>query len=66
MDAELELTMKGLMQGINIPLEQVRTEICPYCGYKTPICALMIDLHTKDERCRFVCKGMRHWVTENN
>jgi hypothetical protein len=65
---EIELQIKGLMQGANIPLKQVKDEICPKCPYKTPMCPFLMKIHEDavNTGARFVCKGMRHWVTESN
>lgn len=64
-----ELQMSGLIQGANLPLEQVERELCPECPFKTPICEFMLRIHI-DELAKkgitFVCKGMRHWVTKSN
>jgi len=65
----IELQMHGLMQGANLPLQQVRDEICPECPYKTDFCEFMMRIHIEvleKEGTTFVCKGMRHWVTESN
>jgi hypothetical protein len=65
----LDLEIVGLMQGKNMPLEQVQKEICPECAYKTPICKSMMKWHIDElssRGCTFVCKGMRHWTTESN
>lgn len=63
---EKDLIFKSLTQGINIPLETVQKEICPECHYKSGMCTFMLALHQGKEDIKFVCKGMRHWVTENN
>jgi hypothetical protein len=64
-EKEVELIIKGLTQGANIPLEQVLKEICPECSYRTVFCQSMIKL-AEDVGGRCVCKGMRHWVKNTN
>ena len=63
------LQIRGLMQGSSLPLKQVKEDICPECPYKTAFCEFMMKLHMDglaDKGLRFVCQGMRHWVTKNN
>jgi len=64
-----ELQMLGLTQGANLPLKQVKDELCPECPFKTPFCEFMMRIHIDElanEGLTFVCKGMRHWVTKSN
>jgi hypothetical protein len=64
----IELQIHGLMQGADIPLQKVKEEICPECPYRIPICDFLLKIHEEmvNKGARFVCKGMRYWVTKSN
>jgi hypothetical protein len=59
----------GTNAGQCLPLKQVKEERCPECPYKTAFCEFMMRIHMDglaDKGFRFVCQGMRHWITKNN
>jgi hypothetical protein len=62
-----EVEMKGLLIGTDLTREKVIAEICPECPFKTPFCQWLLEkVWLPDEKARFVCKGMRAWVTKSN
>jgi hypothetical protein len=65
---EVNMILKGLMQGADIPLTKVKEEICPDCEFHNGMCDHMMKLHLSNPESgiSFVCKGMRHWITKTN
>jgi hypothetical protein len=61
-----ELEMKRLLLGAGLPARKVYEEICPECPFKTGFCEWRMKLTLADPEFRFVCKGMRAWVTKSN
>ena len=64
----IELELKGLVQGANLPLEMVKNKICPNCSFKTPFCDFMMGIKEKAQESgtRFVYNGMRYWLGRGN
>lgn len=63
----LPLDVQGLLIGADLTREKVIAEICPECPFKTPFCQWMLEkVWLPGEKARFVCKGMRAWVTKSN
>jgi RNA polymerase subunit RPABC4/transcription elongation factor Spt4 len=61
-----EVEMKGLLLGAELSAQKVHEEICPVCPFKTGFCEWRMKLALVDPELRFVCKGMRAWVTKSN
>ena len=62
----LDIELKRLMQGAEIPIDKVYQEICPGCAFKTGFCEIRMAISLENAEIGFVCRGMRAYVAKSN
>lgn len=63
---DIELELRRLMLGGNIPAAKTRSLICPDCPFKTSFCEWRMSLVENNDDTRMSCKGTRAWITQRN
>lgn len=65
-----ELGLRGMLQGVNIPRERVKAEICPGCRFKRDICGMIVSGFFQklsgNPDLRVSCPGLRAWAIRRN